>query len=88
MKFEYINKEVTKLIKTTSYKNMTDAEKKSAIQTIYRNGTELAKIIYWTDQKHTRVFTSSESYAKFKEYLDKNAKIKQIYKGYKGSKYM
>lgn len=85
---EYINKEVTKLIKTTSYKNMTDAEKKSAIQTIYRNGTELAKIIYWTDQKHTRVFTSSESYAKFKEYLDKNAKIKQIYKGYKGSKYM
>lgn len=85
---EYINKEVTKLIKTASYKNMTDKEKKTAIQNIYRNGTELAKTIYWTDQKHIRVFTTSESYAKFKEYLSKNAKIKQIYKGYKGSKYV
>lgn len=81
---EYVNQQLTVLFASSKYKNMSDKDKKSAIESVYRDGTELAKSVYWTDQGHTRVFTTQESYNKFKKYLSK-ATIK---KNWKGSKYV
>lgn len=85
---KYINENMTKLIKSSSYKRMSAKEKETAIKSIYNKATTVAKINYWTSLGNYYVITSQDEYNNYYKYITDRTRIKQRYKNYSGSKFI
>lgn len=68
---------------TTTYDKLTDDEKKSVISSIYTQGTNYAKIKYWSDSGNWYITSNLEEYKE----LRKTVKNVKYIANYKGSKF-
>ena len=76
--FVTIKDNTTNKYKTTTYENLTDAEKQRVLKNMYTNATEVTKIQYWLDQGNSYYVTSKEQYSEYKRLFGSASKI--VYK--------